>query len=452
MRNILIVYPEATQDPAILLEASSARASELPDWIRLDDSYQPVPRYQHVPSGGDSALHLQSLPTAVQTPQAYVIRASVAETDLDRVSDHFGPDRVFADPQIASQELGGAPITCGTSPAVGGHRDVQTKLNVSRLHASGATGRSTALAVMDSGIDENHLRNIFPAVNIDGQVTWRPPGCPPAPGSGRHPVVHGTMCAFDALIVAPDATLLDYPILNSPSPPSGTWFSGALSNALGAYAHLLAWWTVAFGRSRQQYESLVVSNSWSMYDPNWDFPPSHPGRYQDNPNHPFNQIVAVLASHNVDILFAAGNCGSHCPDARCSQNMPHAIMGANAHPDVICVSGVDTHDQWVGYSSEGPASANMDPKKPDLAAYTHFLGSMVRGNRLPDTGTSAACPVAAGCVATLRSKHSQSVATSRRMAEVLEVTARKPLGNAHGWDRKLGHGIIDPLAADGMLP
>ena len=35
---------------------------------------------------------------------------------------------------------------------------------------------------------------------------------------------------------------------------------------------------------------------------------------------------------------------------------------------------------------------------------------------------------------------------------VLEVTARKPPGNAPGRDRKLGHGIIDPLAADGMLP
>lgn len=448
MRIILIVYPELNQDPATLLEASPALASQLklPDWLKLDHSYQPVP------VGADSALHLQSLPTDVRNSPAYVVRASVAENDLNRISDHFGPDRVFADPQIASQLLGGGPITCGNSPAVGGHRDVQTKLNVARLHASGATGRSTALAVMDSGIDGNYLRKILPAVNIDRQVKWQPPGCPPTPRPGQHPVGHGTMCAFDALIVAPDATLLDYPILNSSTPPSRTWFSGALSNALGAYAHLLAWWAVAFGPSRSQFQSLVVSNSWGMYDPNWDFPPSHPGRYQDNPNHPFNQIVAVLASRNVDILFAAGNCGSHCPDARCSRNMPHAIMGANAHPDVICVGGVDTNDQWVGYASEGPASANLDREKPDLAVYTHFLGSMVRGNKSPDTGTSAACPVAAGCVAALRSKHSQLGTTSRGMAAVLESTARKPPGNAPGWDPKLGHGIIDPLAADRSLP
>ena len=56
-------------------------------------------------------------------------------------------------------------------------------------------------------------------------------------------------------------------------------------------------------------------------------------------------------------------------------------MGANGHKDVLCVAGVDTHDQWVGYSSEGPAIAGMDHEKPDVAAYTHFLGSEVAGVR-----------------------------------------------------------------------
>ena len=91
--------------------------------------------------------------------------------------------------------------------------------------------------------------------------------------------------------------------------------------------------------------------------------------------------------------------------------MPHSIKGANARPDVTCVVSVDTNDRWVGYSSEGPVIANMERDKPDLAACTHFLGSEVGGNNSPDTGTSAA-----------------------------------------GWDRKLGHSILDSLAVDWSLP
>lgn len=447
MRSILIAFSEADRDSVPSLEAIPGVADALPDWIRMDDSYRPVR------VGGIGAEALQGLPSDAPASEAYVLRASIDESDLDRVPDRFGTGRVFADPQIVSFPGGqGTPITCGASPAVGDYQDVQDKLNVPGLHASGATGHGTALAIMDSGVSESHLRGILPSVNIDQQVSWQSPGHPSSPGPGHHSAGHGTMCAFDALIVAPDATVLDYPILSSPGPPSGTWFSAILSNALSAYAHLLAWWAVAFGPNRRRYHSLVVSNSWGMSDPNWDLPPSHPGRYQDNPNHPFSQIVAALASHNVDILFSAGNCGSHCPDPQCGPNMPYSITGANAHPDVTCVGGVDTNDRWVGYSSEGPAIPNLDPDKPDLAAYTHFLGSMVGGNNTPDAGTSAACPVAAGCVAALRSNHSQLVASARRMASILKSSARKTPGSPVGWDRKLGYGILDPVASDSRLP
>lgn len=132
--------------------------------------------------------------------------------------------------------------------------------------------------------------------------------------------------------------------------------------------------------------------------------------------------------------------------------MPYSITGANAHPDVPCVGGVDTNDCWVGYSSEGPAIPNLDPDKPDLAAYTHFLGSVVGGNNTPDAGTSAACPVAAGYVAALRSDHSQLIASARRMASIPKSSARKTPGSPVGWDRRVGYGILDPVAADGRLP
>src|SRR5208283_2321154 len=109
-----------------------------------------------------------------------------------------------------------------------------------------------------------------------------------------------------------------------------------------------------------------------------------------------------LVAAGADILFAAGNCGATCPDSRCDNPMvPPTINGANSHPDVITVAGVDTNRQVVGYSSMGPGALSQE--KPDIASFTHFLGSEAFGPGSPDSGTSAACPVMAGVIAALRS-------------------------------------------------
>ena len=88
----------------------------------------------------------------------------------------------------------------------------------------------------------------------------------------------------------------------------------------------------------------------------------------------------------------------------CLSKTDRMIMGANTYEEVLTVGGCDTNDQMVGYSSRGPSIAGMYHDKPDLVAYTHFLGSKIVGTHVPDTGVSAACPVAAGCVAALRTK------------------------------------------------
>ena len=309
---------------------------DTPPWISVDPEYAPVA----IGNVGDLRQEANAL--APENSPFFLVRASVDTTRLDEVFNHFGNNRVFSDPKIA------AALTCGGDPAVGATGNVQANLRVATLQAHGLNGNRTATAIMDTGINRAHLHSHGLVPRVDSTVHWkRPHG--PTPGPGLHPVHHGTMCAYDALIAAPKTTLLDYPILGR-GPLSSSVMGGALSNALSAYAHLLAFWSVAFGPSRANYDALIVNNSWGMYHPSWDFPPGHPGRYADNPSHPFNQIISVLSSNNVDILFAAGNCGSACPDPRCQGNTTSSIMGANADSDVICVGGVDTNDNWVGYS------------------------------------------------------------------------------------------------------
>src|SRR5947209_6454893 len=114
---------------------------------------------------------------------------------------------------------------------------------------------------------------------LDVPNSWTPPGTSIAPGG--HPVNHGTMCAFDVLIAAPKATLLDFPVLASTA-PGGSIFGGSLSVALLGFAQLIAFWGVAFAPGgAPKYKALISSNSWGIFHPSWDFPPGHPGRYID---------------------------------------------------------------------------------------------------------------------------------------------------------------------------
>jgi subtilisin family serine protease len=111
---------------------------------------------------------------------------------------------------------------------------------------------------------------------------------------------------------------------------------------------------------------------------------------------------------------------------------------------VLSVAGVDTRKRRVGYSSQGPG--RLDPDKPDLSAYTHFLGSGVYPN---DGGTSAACPVAAGVVAAVREKYPSSALSPAELRALLFKTA-EDLGGT-GFDHDFGWGVIDGTALAAAL-
>jgi subtilisin family serine protease len=80
-------------------------------------------------------------------------------------------------------------------------------------------------------------------------------------------------------------------------------------------------------------------------------------------------------------------------------------------------------------------------KKPDFASYTHFLGSEVFGAGDPDSGTSAACPVAAGAVAAVRTKHPATKISPLQMRSLIAKTATD--AGSPGFDFDYGAGIIN---------
>ncbi len=406
--------------------------------VSIDESYAPVkvPEKQPRESIGDREVGRLFRFNAQPEVSTYLIRGEVAdENALAELTAAVEADNnivgVFSDPKIST-------FAVCPGNAVGTDKNVENLLNVSQLQAKGMDGSNVMVAIVDTGVNLAHLRSKGKNPNFDATKSWTPVlGITPGQGD----VDHGTMCAFDVCIAAPNCTLLDYALLQSQAEGNSV-MEGFLSDAVKAFSKLLD----LLLQAPDPKPSLVVNNSWGMYHPSWDFPVGNPGNYSDNPNHPFNIIVESLEDAGADILFAAGNCGLDCPDSRCLGVTNRAIYGANSHPSVLCVAGVTVNKERIGYSSQGPG--RLSSEKPDLCAYTHFVGSGVYPE---DSGTSAACPVAAGIVAAIRSVYSPAQLSPAQLRQLLHRTTQD-LGGI-GFDYSHGFGLINvPAILNALEP
>lgn len=359
-------------------------------------------------------------------PHSYAVAADFESDAVEREFVERNPELVegvFADPLIAP-----FPVVC-PGGSVGTQADVITATNIGVAHTAGHKGTGTRLVIVDTGVDGSQ-------VNVAGGWTLFPGVAP-----GTAAPDHGTMVAWDALLMAPNAAIWDCPLLKS----TGAGFVAFLSDAIRAYGQILA-------TMLQTPGVWVLVNSWGMYDRSFDAPIGNPQNYARNPRHPFNQIVSAMVGSGADVVFAAGNCGATCPSGRCGVGdvgPANSIHGANSHPEVISVAAVTVLRDRLGYSSQGPGG--LSAQTPDVAAPSHFDGA---GIVFPvHTGTSAACPVAAGIVASLRSKSPAARAlTPAQMKANLLATASQPTGVPTGWNADYGHGIVDAGSAWKVTP
>jgi hypothetical protein len=409
----------------------------LPSGLELDTDFAPVPL---TVSDGDSPT---ADVTTAESASSYVVRGFVDADPEDPPTELDGVT-VYADPKVEPL------LTCGGTAPVGTSADVAKLLDVANLRGRGLDGSNVAIGIVDTGINLAHLKKKLGSTPaLDSANSWTPKGSTTA--AGNYPVGHGTMCAFDVLIAAPKATLIDIPVLQAGG-GGGSVMSGYLSAALLAFSNVLVSWSVAgTGSGLDQYAAVVLSNSWGIFHPSMDFPSGHPGRYCDNPRHPFNMILEPMARAGVDVVFAAGNCGADCPDVRCKNRTAECIMGASASVDAFSIAGCDIHGDRVGYSSQGPSITGMYGQKPDITGYTHFLGSQYKPGK-PDSGTSAACPVVAGCIAAIRTKADpRSPVTPYMLYDHFRLNATLPAGQGSGWNADYGHGIVNPVAVADQL-
>jgi hypothetical protein len=435
---VLLLVDASDAMREVAMGISMAPAEGLPAGLEFDSDFTPVPLSL---TDGET---LTADVTSTDNAASFVVRGFIDASPDDPPTEVDGVP-VYADPEI--EEF----LTCGGDAPVGTWEDVASLLAVSDLAARGLDGTNVALCIADTGINLQHLTDKLGwTPNLDSANSWTPKGSSTNPG--EFSVGHGTMCAFDALIAAPNATLVDLPVLRAGG-GGGSTMSGFLSAALSAYSQVMISWGVAgTGSGLDQYAAVVLSNSWGIFHPNMDFPSGHPGRYCDNPKHPFNLILETVSRSGIDVIFAAGNCGADCPDGRCKGRTDECIMGASASVDAFSVAGCDTNKERVGYSSQGPAITGMYGMKPDITGYTHFLGSEAFGPGSADSGTSAACPVVAGCIAAFRTKvDPRSPVTPYMLWSHIRDHAVQGGGQPSGWNADYGYGIIEPIAVADQL-
>lgn len=302
-------------------------------------------------------------------------------------------------------------------------------------------GAGVNVVIVDRGLNAGMMA----AMGADYRDGWEVAGR--APGTAK-PDGHGTMIARNVLAQAPRAAFYDLPLL----PERIGSVEPFLSVAVPALTCALE--TIRTNSGGAGAGPWIFVNAWSVLNTSFEFPR---GDYTNNPANCFNKLMQNVVAEGHDIIFAASNCGEFCPSHRCGRNdrgPGRSILGANALPDVLTVGGVRVDRKWLGYSSQGPGPSNMAHHKPDICAPSHFRED--HDTRASNTGTSAACAVAAGTVAALRTRFTATgddPIAPAALIQVLKDTATKrdvprlDLRSGLGWDERFGFGVLDVARA-----
>jgi Subtilase family len=351
-------------------------------------------------------------------------------------ADHWCPaeaaNPIFAN-RAAAERLLGAPYPAGAA----------------------ASGRDVNVVVVDQGLNRARLG---PRYGGGWRIDRTDPGTA-RPRSGTVSRTHGMMIADNITHAAPEVTLFDLPLV----PPTKSDYPSRISDIpvfldLAHAAFLKMLHQIRRWRANGRYPGpWILVNPWAIFDTKTDLAPPHD--YGSNPDHVFNRLIADTVDDGIDVVFSAGNCGQFCPDRRCGETdrgPGHSIWGANSHPRVLTFGAVRSDGMWLGYSSQGPGQSRLDTPAPGQPNHAHDKPDLCVPSQFSEnddaftvnTGTSAACALATGVVAALRSKWRaghEPQPSPDELKDLLIRTARKT--NGQYWDGRFGHGILDAKAA-----
>jgi hypothetical protein len=342
------------------------------------------------------------------------------------------------------------PAWCGNEGlgrGFGTRADALHMIRQDFLSHHGLDGRNVNVVIVDQGLNGRILGSNFaggwPVVDLHGGGVKLPGQLQSVRGVTNND--HGMLIARNVLAVAPQVRLFDCPLI----PDRIRNVPIFLSTAHAVLDWVLTWIGL-LQDSKVISGPWVVVNAWAIFDRSTEMPPGH---YSQSSAHGFNQLMRGFTKNNIDVVFAAGNCGHLCPDRRCR---PHdtgpdqSIFGAHAHASVLTVGAIRADGLWAGASSQGhgPEDTNPAPaaekerlarKKPDLCGPSFFTESYDRHTY--NGGTSTASAIVAGAIAALRSARGFDQISTDRFFEELRQSAYR--SGAPRWDDRLGFGVLN---------
>lgn len=443
-------------EEAVRSEQESARQSErllesvAGIGIELDDNAIPVPMFipPTTPSGSVPP-ELEDFAVPETNPDVRSVTVVIpARVDAAALEELAAPEgmriwpnselTIFADwdpalrdvrdeptESVAVLDAPGAPAGLDCRPFRPGVEvdAIQELLGVAALWDDGFRGEGVIVGIIDEGIDGS----VYPVIGGFSRPGAQAPGSAPITS-------HGSMCAADVLVAAPEAKVYDYPFLGIP-------------NSGGA----LAMFQAVLDQRRLDGTPHLTSNSYGFVGvPPQDQFPTH--EVWDLA-HPLHRKVREVIGSGAAAFFAAGNCGENCPSGACRSTgigPGRSIHASNSIVEVITIAAVNSRHERIGYSSQGPGM--FEREKPDLSAYSHLFANFGPGRPGGDTeapfdnGTSAATPVAAGVAALLLGARPATTPDQLRSALVEGATS-----DGSGWTPDFGRGVVNASAAYGAL-
>lgn len=346
---------------------------------------------------------------------------------LARFPRHDLEDSLFAERTAAQLSSIGSPSSALLD--YGPSFDQVQQINVPALHDSGNFGQGVLVGVFDNGFRLlNH--EVFDSLEIiatydfvDHKVSVVPNN--PATSFGAHGV--NTLSVIGGYkpgqLIGP-AFGAEYLLARTENDSSETPLEEDNWIAAIEWADSIGVDVTSTSLIYREFDTPFPSWSWEDMDGNTTM---------------ITRAADLAVSKGIVVLNAAGNFGGS-PAA--GQN----TLGAPADGDsVIAVGAVDALGNRAAFSSVGPTAGPFPRIKPDVMArgvsVTVASATNLAGYSSAGSGTSFACPLAAGVAALLLASH--PTATPLQIATAMRATSN----NATSPTNELGWGILDAVAA-----